>query len=66
MADLGYVINYAMFQRNGRSGYVLKPQALRSYDKSLLLKRTRHYLDITVRISLPSQILRNRDVCVSR
>jgi phosphatidylinositol phospholipase C delta len=53
MADLGYVINYAMFQRNGRSGYVLKPQALRSHDKSLLLKRTRHYLDITVRTSLP-------------
>lgn len=46
--DLGYVINYAMFQRNGRSGYVLKPHALRSHDKSLLLKRTRHYLDITV------------------
>jgi len=47
-ADLGYMINHAMFQRNGRSGYVLKPHALRCQDKSLLCKRTRHYLDITV------------------
>jgi len=46
--DLGYVINRAMFQRNGRSGYALKPLALRSHDKSLLNKRTRHFLDITV------------------
>ncbi|KAF8877451.1 PLC-like phosphodiesterase [Gymnopilus junonius] len=29
--DLGYMINQAMFQRNGRSGYVLKPEALRYY-----------------------------------
>ncbi|KAH8997911.1 PLC-like phosphodiesterase [Lactarius akahatsu] len=48
MVDLGFVINHAMFQRNGRSGYVLRPPALRSHDKSLLNKRTRHYLDITV------------------
>ncbi|KAI0305117.1 1-phosphatidylinositol-4,5-bisphosphate phosphodiesterase 1 [Multifurca ochricompacta] len=46
--DLGFLINHAMFQRNGRSGYVLKPLALRSPDKSLLNKRTQHYLDITV------------------
>jgi len=46
--DLGYVINHAMFQRNGRSGYVLKPLALRSQDKSLVSKLTRHYLDVTV------------------
>ncbi|KAG6827962.1 hypothetical protein H0H92_009820 [Tricholoma furcatifolium] len=26
--DLGYMINHAMFQRNGRTGYVLKPNAL--------------------------------------
>ncbi|KAG5635168.1 hypothetical protein H0H81_012168 [Sphagnurus paluster] len=26
--DLGYMINRAMFQRNGRAGYVLKPTAL--------------------------------------
>ena len=47
-SDLGYMINHAMFQRNGRSGYVLRPLALRSQDKSLLSKQTRHYLDITV------------------
>jgi phosphatidylinositol phospholipase C delta len=50
-SDLGYMINHAMFQRNGRSGYVLKPLALRSQDKSLLSKQTRHYLNITVRIN---------------
>lgn len=46
------MINHAMFQRNGRSGYVLKPLALRSQDKSMLNKQARHYLDITVRIYL--------------
>lgn len=47
------MINHAMFQRNGRSGYVLKPLALRSPDKSLLNKQTRHHLDITVCINCP-------------
>jgi phosphatidylinositol phospholipase C delta len=47
--DMGYMINHSMFQRNGRSGYVLKPLALRSSDKELLCKRTRHVLDIKVR-----------------
>ncbi|TFK64981.1 PLC-like phosphodiesterase [Pluteus cervinus] len=28
--DLGYTLNHAMFRRNGRCGYVLKPPALRS------------------------------------
>ncbi|KAH9934113.1 PLC-like phosphodiesterase [Amylocystis lapponica] len=46
--DLGYMINHAMFQRNGRAGYVLKPLALRAVDKHLLGQRTNHYLDITV------------------
>jgi len=46
--DLGYMMNYAMFQRNGRSGYVLKPLALRSKDKELLTKRTKHFLDVTI------------------
>ncbi|OJA15472.1 hypothetical protein AZE42_12919 [Rhizopogon vesiculosus] len=44
--DLGYMINHAMFQRNGRTGYVLKPLALRSPDKELLSHRTQHSLDI--------------------
>jgi len=47
-ADLGYVINHAMFQRNGRCGYVLKPRALRTQDKRLPSMRTQHFLDITV------------------
>ncbi|KAI0366571.1 PLC-like phosphodiesterase [Pilatotrama ljubarskyi] len=46
--DLGYMINHAMFQRNGRAGYVLKPPALRNADKQLLAKRTEHLLSITV------------------
>lgn len=46
--DLGYMINHSMFQRNGRAGYVLKPLALRSPDKHLLTKRTKHYLDIKI------------------
>ena len=43
------MINHAMFQRNGRAGYVLKPLALRVNDKQLLSKRTKHFLNITVR-----------------
>ncbi|KAH9834796.1 PLC-like phosphodiesterase [Rhodofomes roseus] len=46
--DLGYMINRAMFQRNGRAGYVLKPLALRSNDKQLLSKRTSHRLEVTI------------------
>jgi phosphatidylinositol phospholipase C, delta len=42
------MINHAMFQRNGRCGYVLKPEPLRVPDKQLLLKRTSHLLEITV------------------
>ena len=43
------MINYAMFQRNGRSGFVLKPAALRLKEaKESLGKRTEHFLDITV------------------
>ncbi|KAF8625857.1 hypothetical protein AX17_006753 [Amanita inopinata Kibby_2008] len=48
--DLGYMINQAMFRRNGRSGYVLKPAALRlgPGHKELLGKRTSHYLNLTI------------------
>ncbi|KAJ8701092.1 hypothetical protein PTI98_004055 [Pleurotus ostreatus] len=47
--DVGFMINHAMFQRNGRCGYVLKPLALRSAaHKHLLSKRTNHYLDVTI------------------
>ena len=47
--DLGYMINHAMFQRNGRSGYVLKPPAIRlSQKKDLLTKRTLHSFEATI------------------
>lgn len=46
--DLGYMINQAMFQRNGRSGYVLKPDALRLSEKGLLSRRTQHFFDVTI------------------
>jgi len=43
------MLNHAMFQQNGRSGYVLKPMALRqNAQKDLLLKRTTHVLDVTI------------------
>lgn len=43
------MLNHAMFQRNGRSGYVLKPMALQQNSpKDLLLKRTTHMLDVTI------------------
>lgn len=45
---MGYMINHAMFQRNGRSGYVLKPLALRAPSKDLLMKRTTHVFQVTV------------------
>ena len=47
---MGYTINHAMFQRNGRSGYVLKPLALRSPDKALLSKLTKHVLEVKVNL----------------
>ena len=46
--DLGYMINHAMFQRNGRAGYVLKPLALRNPNKENLTKLTKHFLDVQV------------------
>ncbi|KAF5325342.1 hypothetical protein D9619_010084 [Psilocybe cf. subviscida] len=46
--DLGYMINNAMFQRNGRAGYVLKPHTLRQPQKELFVKRTSYVLDVTV------------------
>ncbi|KAG6865067.1 hypothetical protein C0991_005342 [Blastosporella zonata] len=45
--DLGYTMNQAMFQRNGRSGLVLKPDALRGKDE-LLSKRSKHVLEVTI------------------
>ncbi|KAJ3900152.1 1-phosphatidylinositol-4,5-bisphosphate phosphodiesterase 1 [Lentinula edodes] len=46
--DLGYMINHAMFQRNGGCGYLLKPLPLRMPHKGLLSKQTQHYLELTI------------------
>ncbi|KAF9235225.1 PLC-like phosphodiesterase [Melanogaster broomeanus] len=52
--DLGYMINHAMFQRNGRAGYVLKPDVLRQTedprksDREHLSQRTMKYLEVTI------------------
>ncbi|KAJ7023444.1 1-phosphatidylinositol-4,5-bisphosphate phosphodiesterase 1 [Mycena alexandri] len=47
--DLGYMMNHAMFQRNGGSGYVLKPRALRlPNQKDLLAKKTEHVLEVGI------------------
>ena len=43
------MINHAMFQRNGRSGYVLKPPAIRlAQKKDLLAIRTLHSFEVTI------------------
>jgi len=42
------MINYAMFQRNGRAGYVLKPDALQHPQKELFAKRTSYTLNIKI------------------
>jgi phosphatidylinositol phospholipase C, delta len=47
-ADLGYMMNQAMFRRNGRSGYVLKPPALLADNGDLLSKHTKHLFEVTV------------------
>ncbi|KAL5639937.1 hypothetical protein ACGC1H_006485 [Rhizoctonia solani] len=57
--DLGNMMNQSMFMRNGRAGYLLKPEALRVKDKDLLTKREEYVLDITI-ISA-QQIPRKRD-----
>jgi hypothetical protein len=44
------MINYAMFQRNGKAGYVLKPIGLRSAEKSQLMKVRKYQLRLTVRL----------------
>ncbi|KAF8684894.1 Phospholipase C, catalytic domain (part) [Rhizoctonia solani] len=57
--DLGNMMNQSMFLRNGRAGYLLKPEALRVKDKDLLAKRVDYVLNITI-ISA-QQIPRKRD-----
>ena len=58
-ADQGLMINDAMFRRNGKAGYILKPQSLREVHKDLLIHRTKHRL--IVRIISAQQLPRPRD-----
>lgn len=53
------MINDAMFRRNGKAGYVLKPQALREAHKDALNHRTKHRL--RVRVISAQQLPRARD-----
>jgi len=57
--DLGYMINHSMFQRNGRAGYVLKPEPLRNPSKEVLSKRTSYILDL--KIISAQQLPRRKD-----
>ena len=53
------MINDAMYRRNGKAGYVLKPQALREAHKDFLNHRTKHTLK--VRVISAQQLPRARD-----
>lgn len=48
--DYGFELNQALFSRNGRCGYVLKPHALRNREdlKSISEQRMRLALDVTI------------------
>ncbi|KIY53891.1 PLC-like phosphodiesterase [Fistulina hepatica ATCC 64428] len=46
--DLGYMLNQTMFRRNGGSGYILKPAALRPGSTQSVNNRTEHFLDVTI------------------
>lgn len=65
LVDLGYMINYAMFQRNGGCGMVLKPEPLRIKDKQSLGIRTKHFLDVDVHISGCGSSLQRLIICLS-
>ncbi|KAF8336862.1 uncharacterized protein EI90DRAFT_3043894 [Cantharellus anzutake] len=68
--DLGYIMNYAMFMRNGRLGYVLKPAALRLKDKQMASRRTKHFLDVTIisaqQLPHPKEGSQGRDIDTKR
>lgn len=49
LADSGFALNGAMFSRNGRSGYVLKPANLRFKNKEAQNTVESHTLVVQVR-----------------
>lgn len=57
--DLGFAINHAMFTRNGRCGWLLKPEAIQTRNKNALGGKKGRILSIDVRIvcSVPPLIL---------
>lgn len=57
--DLGFEMNQALFSRNGRSGYVLKPKALRL--KDALRPASKSRIRIEVRLISGQQLPRSRD-----
>ena len=52
LTDLGLELNTAMFERGGRSGYVLKPEILRKKgaerDKDSLTRTRRHRVELNI------------------
>ncbi|KAG8834855.1 Phospholipase C [Serendipita sp. 399] len=63
-SDLGCMINHAMFLRNGKAGYVLKPACLRSKDKTVkevVTRRKRYCLDVKVISAQQIPRPRNKD-----
>ncbi|KAG8866054.1 Phospholipase C [Serendipita sp. 405] len=63
-SDLGCMINHAMFLRNGKAGYVLKPACLRSKEKKvkeIVTKRKRYCLGVKVISAQQIPRPRNKD-----
>lgn len=62
LSDLGYLFNGAMFARNGRAGYVLKPAPLRIKAKEESFGRVKHQLKVRVisaqQLPTPSDFLK--------
>ncbi|KAI5884883.1 PLC-like phosphodiesterase [Schizophyllum commune H4-8] len=46
--DLTYMLNHAMFQRNGRRGYVLKPSPLRAPTRDLFANTAGRIFDVEI------------------
>lgn len=52
--DVGFAINHAMFARNGRCGWLLKPEAIQTRNKNALGRKEERILSLDVRMSSPS------------
>ena len=64
--DLGLEINSSFFARNGKSGYLLKPEPLRNKAlKEMLDRSVRYELDVTVRSSVSVDVKPTRSSLLS-